>query len=124
MKKSVFAYPRPQLMRENWTSLNGVWKFAFDDDNQFQHFSDPIPWNREITVPYPPESEASGIGDRGYHYACWYQRKFSYVKQGHRVLLHFGARNLLIRFRWPMVCCSLIAHRSCLWKKLQRLPEI
>lgn len=26
------AYPRPQLVREQWTSLNGSWKFLFDNE--------------------------------------------------------------------------------------------
>src|SRR5688500_2147482 len=26
------AYPRPQLAREHWTSLNGLWDFAIDTD--------------------------------------------------------------------------------------------
>ncbi|RYF98007.1 MAG: glycoside hydrolase family 2, partial [Chitinophagaceae bacterium] len=91
MTDNTFAYPRPQLVRESWLSLNGKWKFAFDDDNKFQHLSDAIPWSSEIIVPFPPESEASGIGNRGYHYACWYQREFVIAANGERVLLHFGA---------------------------------
>ena len=23
-------YPRPQMRRENWINLNGIWEFAFD----------------------------------------------------------------------------------------------
>jgi hypothetical protein len=26
---SQFMYPRPQLVRDNWDCLNGVWQFAF-----------------------------------------------------------------------------------------------
>jgi beta-galactosidase/beta-glucuronidase len=85
------AYPRPQLVREHWLSLDGQWKFAFDNDKQFKHPSDPIAWTHDITVPYPPESEASGIGDRGFHRACWYQREFDIQPEDGRVLLHFGA---------------------------------
>ncbi|HEY8606669.1 MAG TPA: glycoside hydrolase family 2 TIM barrel-domain containing protein [Noviherbaspirillum sp.] len=85
------AYPRPQLVREHWQSLNGQWKFCFDDARQFRRPADPITWTHEITVPYPPESEASGIGDRGFHRACWYQREFECLAEGDRVLLHFGA---------------------------------
>ena len=101
MTAAVFAYPRPQLVRENWLSLNGIWKFSFDDENQF---SDPsystetdsikptsIKWDLEILVPYPPESKASGIGNCDFHHACWYQRDFQLLAQGQRVLLHFGA---------------------------------
>jgi len=29
-----------------------------------------------ILVPFPPESSASGIGDRGFHAVCWYEREF------------------------------------------------
>lgn len=91
MTDNAFAYPRPQLVRESWLSLNGKWKFAFDDDNQFENLPDAVPWSAEILVPYPPESETSGIGDRGYHHACWYQREFKITEKGQRVLLHFGA---------------------------------
>jgi beta-galactosidase/beta-glucuronidase len=91
MTQDTFAYPRPQLVRENWLSLNGKWKFAFDDDNQFENYSDSIPWSTEILVPFPPESTASGVGDRGYHHACWYQREIEISARDQRVLLHFGA---------------------------------
>jgi beta-galactosidase/beta-glucuronidase len=85
------AYPRPQLVREQWQALNGQWKFTYDDEGQYRHPSDPIAWPNEIRVPYPPESQASGIGDRGFHRACWYQREFDIRPEGGRVLLHFGA---------------------------------
>ncbi len=91
MTTDTFAYPRPQLVRENWLSLNGKWKFTFDDENKLQNFSDSLPWSTEILVPFPPESEASGVGDRGYHHACWYQREFEISAKNQRVLLHFGA---------------------------------
>ncbi len=85
------AYPRPQLVREHWQSLNGLWKFAFDNDNLYHHPADPINWSNQIRVPYPPESETSGIGDRGFHRACWYERDFDIKAGGERVMLHFGA---------------------------------
>lgn len=95
MNSDLFAYPRPQLVRDNWLSLNGKWKFAFDDNNEFPTLSDEIPWSSEIMVPFPPESDASGVGDRGYHYACWYEREFiveeNFSRESERVLLHFGA---------------------------------
>ncbi len=85
------AYPRPQLVREHWQSLNGQWKFTFDNSKQYKHPSDPIQWSHEIEVPFPPESQASGIADRGFHRACWYQREFDIKPEGGRILLHFGA---------------------------------
>jgi beta-galactosidase/beta-glucuronidase len=85
------AYPRPQLVREHWQSLNGQWKFTFDNERKYEHPSDAIQWTHEIKVPFPPESEASGVGDRGFHRGCWYQREFDITPEGGRVLLHFGA---------------------------------
>jgi beta-galactosidase/beta-glucuronidase len=85
------AYPRPQLVREHWQSLNGPWKFSFDNERHHASPADLIQWTHEIRVPYPPESQASGVGDRGFHRACWYQREFDIVPEGGRILLHFGA---------------------------------
>ena len=85
------AYPRPQLVREQWQSLNGHWKFTFDDCCNFIHPTEPIPWQHQIVVPFPPESQASGIGDRGFHPVCWYEREFDLAPGDQRVLLHFGA---------------------------------
>jgi beta-galactosidase/beta-glucuronidase len=85
-----FMYPRPQLVRDNWLSLNGIWKFAFDDDRRYR-FGDPIEWTHDIQVPFAPEAAASGIGDPGFHSVCWYQREFAFDAQPGCVLLHFGA---------------------------------
>jgi beta-galactosidase/beta-glucuronidase len=94
------AYPRPQLVREQWTSLNGLWKFLFDHDGMYSKPDEIDAWPLNIEVPFPPESKASGIGDRGFHRACWYQREFHLMVNADqtsdddgtsRVLLHFGA---------------------------------
>ncbi|CAA9890566.1 Gluconolactonase [Candidatus Methylobacter favarea] len=87
------AYPRPQLVRSHWVSLNGSWKFQFDDMRRFHHPSAIKEWPMQIIVPFPPESEASGIGDRGFHRFCWYEREFTLDVEiaGGRILLHFGA---------------------------------
>ncbi|TFW09378.1 glycoside hydrolase family 2 [Oxalobacteraceae bacterium OM1] len=85
------AYPRPQLVREHWQSLDGPWQFTFDNEKKYRHPSDAIEWDHTIQVPYPPESKASGIGDRGFHRSCWYQREFEIQPEGGRVILHFGA---------------------------------
>ena len=88
---SDFMYPRPQLVRDNWLSLNGQWDFAFDDELSFRTPSDNIAWDHEITVPFAPESSASGIGNQGFHKACWYRRQFDVPAGEGRVILHFGA---------------------------------
>ena len=86
-----FMYPRPQLERGNWQSLNGQWDFAFDDAMLFSRPSDPIAWDRTITVPFAPESQASGVHDQGFHRACWYRREFDVIPEEGSVILHFGA---------------------------------
>jgi len=88
---SKFAYPRPQLQRPQWMDLNGRWRFVFDDARRYGHPSDIAEWPRFIEVPFPPESQASGIGDTGFHFTCWYEREFEIAPEGRRVLLHFGA---------------------------------
>jgi beta-galactosidase/beta-glucuronidase len=85
------AYPRPQLVRPNWTSLNGPWKFTFDNEQRFDMTTRPVEWTQQINVPFPPESPQSGINDRGFHLACWYQREFDCPPGKDRVMLHFGA---------------------------------
>ena len=86
-----FGYPRPQLERPQWTNLNGSWKFCFDDDQKFRHPAEIQEWPLTIQVPFPPESKKSGIGDRNFHRACWYQREFHVAPDGGRTILHFGA---------------------------------
>jgi len=86
-----FAYPRPQLQRPQWVDLNGRWRFLFDDARRYGHPSDIPDWPLFIEVPFPPESQASGVGDTGFHFTCWYEREFEIAAEGRRVLLHFGA---------------------------------
>jgi beta-galactosidase/beta-glucuronidase len=84
-------YPRPQLVRPHWQSLNGRWRFRFDDERRYRRPWDIKDWPQRIEVPFPPESRASGIGERGFHSVCWYQREFDADPAGGRVILHFGA---------------------------------
>lgn len=86
------AYPRPQLVRQGWTSLNGRWQFAIDAQAAI---TDPsgVNFDREIIVPYAPETEASGVHDTGYYKAVFYKRQVQapQLKPGERLILHFGA---------------------------------
>jgi hypothetical protein len=88
---SDFAYPRPQLVRTQWISLNGRWRFAFDDARRYQGPAGPDTWSAQIEVPFAPEAAASGIGDTGFHRVCWYERDFELRPAPGRTLLHFGA---------------------------------
>jgi len=85
------AYPRPQLQRAQWTNLNGPWRFRYDDQQELTSPKDIDHWPLEIRVPFPPESQASGIGDRGFHSVCWYERDFELMPGEGRFILRFGA---------------------------------
>lgn len=92
------AFPRPQMARQHWQSLNGTWQFTFNNERLWKHPSDPINWSSEIEVPFAPESSASGIGDRSFHRACWYQRTLEIAPlDAERLLLHFGAVDYLAK---------------------------
>jgi beta-galactosidase/beta-glucuronidase len=94
------TYPRPQLMRPRWADLSGTWSFAFDDANEGlanRWFAEPS-FDRDIVVPFPFESEASGIHDPSFHPVVWYSREltgddlaFTGFDAGKRLHLHFGA---------------------------------
>ncbi len=85
-------HPRPQLQRSRWLALDGEWEFAFDDDARWSEPS-AVNFDRTIRVPFPPESEASGLGERGFHPVCWYRKRLTLPSEliGERMLLHFGA---------------------------------
>jgi beta-galactosidase/beta-glucuronidase len=84
-------HPRPQLQRLDWQDLSGTWEFCFDDHVQHQH-PETVSFDREILVPYAPESPASGLGDQGFHRQVWYRKVLRLSpKANHRVLLHFQA---------------------------------
>lgn len=89
-------YPRPQLQRDAWMTLNGAWEFEFDDGNvglDQGWAAGTHRFSRSITVPYCFESAASGIGDRSFHPWVWYHRsvKIPADWNGRRVILNFGA---------------------------------
>ncbi len=89
----MHAYPRPQLERDDWTSLNGEWRFALDPDGRTFILPKHVRWDRTITVPFAPETPASGVHETGYFLACWYSRTFNAPELvvGERLLIHFGA---------------------------------
>jgi hypothetical protein len=86
------GYPRPQLRRKTWLSLNGLWEFALDPAGRWALPGD-VAWRGTITVPYSPETKASGVHETGFFKACWYRHRFDVPswRAGERLLLHFGA---------------------------------
>src|SRR5687768_709776 len=85
------GYPRPQLRRNSWTSLNGTWEFAIDPEGVWCHPND-VRWAHRIQVPFAPETPASGIGNTGFYRAVWYRKTVEVDPAPDRkVFLHFGA---------------------------------
>src|SRR5690606_34479719 len=88
-------YPRPQFVREHWVNLNGPWTFAFDfsKSGMQRELYTSTGFDREIMVPYCPESELSGVNHKDFIEQMWYHRPLVIPAdwQGQRILLHFGA---------------------------------
>jgi beta-galactosidase/beta-glucuronidase len=87
-------YPRPQFYRPAWLSLNGTWQFEIDGgDSGLERGLVSRPLTSQITVPFAPESELSGIGEPDFMEAVWYRRAVQVPSEwaGRRVLLHVGA---------------------------------
>ena len=88
-KNVLPEYPRPQLVRDDWMNLNGLWEYSE------AVAGDQPPVGKElksrILVPFPIESALSGVmksADR-----LWYRRVVSIPKQwrDRHIMLHFGA---------------------------------
>jgi beta-galactosidase/beta-glucuronidase len=86
------GYPCPQLRRAAWFSLNGPWEFALDPRDLWRR-PEQVKWNARITVPFSPETEASGISNTSFYQACWYRRTFERpaLNADQRLMLRFGA---------------------------------
>ena len=88
-------YPRPQFERSEWINLNGQWSYTFDfsrsgmDRELFRSEG----FDGQITVPFAPQSELSGVGFTDFIPEMWYQRRLEIPADwdGKRILLHFGA---------------------------------
>ncbi|GMA31876.1 hypothetical protein GCM10025875_18680 [Litorihabitans aurantiacus] len=87
-------YPRPQVVRPRWLNLNGEWGFEIDrGDSGFERGLVGRDLERTITVPFAPESEASGVEDTDFLEAVWYRRTVTVPAEwgDDVVLLHLGA---------------------------------
>ena len=83
-------YPRPQLRRNSYLNLNGIWEYAITKTAE-----KPAAMQGEIVVPFSPETPLSGVGHilQPDEY-LWYRRSVTLPEgffQGGRLLLHFGA---------------------------------
>lgn len=89
-------YPRPQLKREGWTNLNGIWDYTRKAKESFGTYLANDTYRQQILVPFPAESALSGIMDGEYanqNKTYAYKRIVTIAKpsDSKRVILHFDA---------------------------------
>ena len=77
-------------------NLNGTWAFQIDQGRSGEArklYAADVQLEREITVPFCPESDLSGIGYKDFMYGVWYQKKVTLMDAqcAGKVFLHFGA---------------------------------
>lgn len=87
---SLTEYPRPQLQRGNWKTLNGLWEYTITDSA----IINPTYFDGKILVPFPIESSLSGVQKKLTPDSClWYrkviQRPITNTKE--HIMLNFGA---------------------------------
>lgn len=88
-KNVLPEYPRPQLVRDAWQNLNGIWQYQPGKEGDAAPVGKDL--SSSILVPFPVESAISGVME--HHDRLWYRRTFDVPAawSGKKVLLHFGA---------------------------------
>ncbi len=91
-------HPTPDAVRPHWANLNGSWEFRFDPKDEGRDAGWEKPgaekFDGSIVVPFPWESELSGVKKPEYHGVAWYRREFTVPSEFpkiDRVWLRFGA---------------------------------
>ena len=89
-------YPRPHFVRTEWMNLNGLWEFAFDDEDaglRDKWYSGHPAFDLRILVPFTFEATRSRIGRLSFHERIWYRREIQVPERWRerRILLNFGA---------------------------------
>ena len=83
-------YPRPQMVRSEWQSLNGLWDYAITPKSEPR----PVKFDGKILVPFAVESSLSGVGRKVTpDDALWYRTTFTVPSawKGRRLMLNFDA---------------------------------
>ena len=84
------SYPRPQLKRERWQNLNGLWDYAIVS----KALAQPARMDGQVLVPFPIESRLSRVARKvSPDQRIWYRRSFTVPAnwRGQHVMLNFGA---------------------------------
>ena len=85
-------YPRPQMQRREWQSLDGEWDCAFVNDNIASVRAEDVIFDKKIRVPFSPESPLSGINRMTTpSETLVYRTTFLRKEKDKIALLHFGA---------------------------------
>lgn len=83
-------YPRPQMVRSDWKSLNGLWEYSVISKSTQQ----PDEFQGKILVPFAVESSLSGVGKTVTpNDAIWYKTTFTVPSswKGKEIVLRFEA---------------------------------
>lgn len=89
-ENALCEYPRPQMVRDVWLNLNGLYDYAVTPLNSEK----PKKYDGKILVPFCIESALSGVEKPlNSNELLWYRRKFTLPKEYEEkdILLHFGA---------------------------------
>jgi len=84
-------YPRPQMAREEWQNLNGLWEYAIRPETAP---ASPAQYDGQILVPFSVTAALSGVRTQvGPQNKLWYRRTVRIPAgwSGQTVFLHFGA---------------------------------
>ena len=86
-KLPLSEYPRPQLYRDSYKSLNGYWDYCISEKDEI-----PREFSNKILVPFSPEAPLSGV-NRIVKPNEWlfYRLKFSFndLEIKDKIILHF-----------------------------------
>lgn len=89
-KQVLPEYPRPQMVRGEWSNLNGEWEYAIRAKGGVE----PTAYDGNILVPFAVESSLSGVQKIvGTDNELWYKRTFDIPSswKNKNIILNFGA---------------------------------